>query len=158
MLDALQRSQGIGHVPQWHRDIDDPHTYRRQGYAMFVIDDPDAPGEILACGGLRPARPIGPPEVRRRASLPTTAELVRFATATDHLRRGLASSVLEHVMRHAREETPYEWLTLHTNARSAGAVGFWLAQGATIVADTAQPGDDPRLPTVYLEFPRWMRA
>ena len=48
VLDALQRSQGIGHVPQWHRDIDDPHTYRRQGYAMFVIDDPDAPGEILA--------------------------------------------------------------------------------------------------------------
>lgn len=52
----------------------------------------------------------------------------------------------------AREHTTYEVICLHTNRRSPGALDFWLAQGARVVAE-AGAGEDPRVDTVYLEFP-----
>lgn len=159
VLATTLRSQGYGHVPEWHRDIDDPGTYLQPGHAMLLVEEHTGScPRLVACGGLRPARQVGPAHVQERYAGRTAAEMVRVNVTKGYERRGLASGLVQQLLTHVRQETTYDVVSLHTNTRSPGALEFWLAQGAFVVGDDTQEPDDPRVRTVYLEFPEISRG
>lgn len=155
VLAVTAARSGHGYVPQWHADLDDPQTYRRPGHGMQLAEV-DRPGgrELVACAGYRPGRALPEPLADRYAGR-RRAELVRVAVRPGWERRGLASSLVTRCRRDLADSGDADVIVLHTNVRSAGALDFWLSQGAHLVYDArgaAQRAGEPVLETVYLEL------
>ncbi|MGY1937609.1 GNAT family N-acetyltransferase [Nocardia gipuzkoensis] len=79
-----------------------------------------------------------------------TAQLFRVYVRPEHHRRGLATRLVRAAVDYVSETPEFDRLYLHTDARTPGALDFWLTFGE-IVHDARLPG--PGFQTVHLEIP-----
>ncbi|MGW6427337.1 GNAT family N-acetyltransferase [Nocardia sp. NPDC055053] len=152
MLDTFYQVFGIGYLPEYHQDVIDPDTvYLRDPRNRLWVAEHD--GAIVATTAIRaqgPAHPPHPAELAQRYPDATTAQLFRVYVRPEHHRRGLASRLVEAAVAHVRATPSFEQLYLHTDARTPGALEFWLTVGR-IVHDARGPHDG--FQTVHLEIP-----
>ncbi|MGY2090209.1 GNAT family N-acetyltransferase [Nocardia gipuzkoensis] len=71
-------------------------------------------------------------------------------SAPEHHRRGLATRLVRAAVDYVSETPEFDRLYLHTDARTPGALDFWLTFDE-IVHDARLPG--PGFQTVHLEIP-----
>ncbi|MEV6062229.1 GNAT family N-acetyltransferase [Nocardia asteroides] len=152
MLDTFYRVFGIGYLPEHHQDVIDPaSTYLdHPGNRLWVAEHE---GTIVATTAIRakgPAHPPHPAELAARYPDPTTAQLFRVYVRPEHHRRGLATRLVAAAVEHVRATPAFDRLYLHTDARTPGALEFWLTFGH-IVHDARGPHDG--FQTVHLEIP-----
>ncbi|MFD6272101.1 GNAT family N-acetyltransferase [Nocardia asteroides] len=152
MLDTFYRVFGIGYLPEHHQDVIDPaSTYLdHPGNRLWVAEHE---GAIVATTAIRakgPAHPPHPAELAARYPDPTTAQLFRVYVRPEHHRRGLATRLVTAAIDHVRATPAFDRLYLHTDARTPGALEFWLTFGH-IVHDARGPHDG--FQTVHLEIP-----
>ncbi|MEU4813405.1 GNAT family N-acetyltransferase [Nocardia fluminea] len=152
MLDTFYQVFGIGYRPEYHQDVIDPDTayLRHPRHRLWVAEHE---GVIVGTTAIRaqgPAHPPHPAELARRYPDETTAQLFRVYVRPEHHRRGLATRLVAAAVEHVRASPDFERLYLHTDARTAGALEFWLTFGH-IVHDARGPHDG--FQTVHLEIP-----
>ncbi|MGV9408371.1 GNAT family N-acetyltransferase [Nocardia sp. NPDC003693] len=152
MLDTFYRVFGHGYLPRYHGDVIDPDTvYLRHPRNRLWVAEHE--GEIVATTAIRAQGPAHPPhsaELARRYPDETTAQLFRVYVRPEHHRHGLATRLVRTAVDHVRATPEFERLYLHTDARTPGALEFWLTFG-DIVADARGPHTE--FQTVHLEIP-----
>jgi SAM-dependent methyltransferase/GNAT superfamily N-acetyltransferase len=129
ILRVTEEDLQFPYTPRFHFDIDQPEIVylRDPRQALFVAVD-DATGRIIGTTGVRtggPVSPPHPPELTRRYSWDTTAQLFRVYIAREHRRRGVASALVEAARRFVAAEGGYRDIYLHTDAGVDGAEPFW---------------------------------
>ncbi|MFC4376814.1 GNAT family N-acetyltransferase [Nocardia halotolerans] len=151
MLDTFYQVFGIGYLPGYHHDVIDPDTvYLRHPRNQLWVAEHE--GVIVGTAAIRaqgPAHPPHPAELARRYPDETTAQLFRVYVRPEHHRRGLATRLVDAAVEHVRTTTGFDRLYLHTDARTPGALEFWLTFGH-IVYDARGPHEG--FQTVHLEI------
>lgn len=157
ILTSMTEDQGYGYLPEWHWDIDHALEVYADNprHALFIAE---CEGVVIGTCAVRtggPNVPPHPPELGvRYADRENVCQVVRAVTAPAARRQGVARSLVQRCLQHARE-AGFRVAYLHTNAHSPGALGFWERSGALLVRDDRADGwdDDPRFATVHFEFP-----
>ncbi len=139
MRTCIARDFGDAHDPVVHADVDDPlHRYPGTAEAFLLVAVDDATGEVLGTAGLRDGRlrpGASPRHLVERYADGRTGQLVRVYVAAGARRRGIARGLVAAVRERAAADGRYGRLALHTYRHSPGAVAFWEALGARVVAD-----------------------
>ncbi|MGV9613569.1 GNAT family N-acetyltransferase [Nocardia xishanensis] len=152
MLDTFYDVFGIGYLPEHHHDVIDPETvYLRHPLNRLWIAEHD--GHIVATTAIRAQGPRHPPHPAWLAEQfpdPNTAQLFRVYVRPEHHRRGLATRLVRTAVEYVSTTPEFDRLYLHTDARTPGALDFWLTFGH-IIHDARQP--QPGFQTVHLEIP-----
>ncbi|MEV0434818.1 GNAT family N-acetyltransferase [Nocardia sp. NPDC050413] len=152
MLDTFYQVFGIGYLPEHHHDVIDlDATYLRHPRNRLWVAEHE--GVVVGTTAIRakgPAHPPHPAELARRYPDDTTAQLFRVYVRPEHHRRGLATRLVTAAVETVRATTEFDRLYLHTDARTPGALEFWLTFGH-IVHDARGPHDG--FQTVHLEIP-----
>lgn len=152
MLDTFYDVFGIGYLPEHHHDVIDPETvYLRHPRNRLWVVEHD--GRIVATTAIRARGPRHPPHPAWLAEEypdQSTAQLFRVYVRPDHHRRGLATRLVDAAIDYVRATPAFERLYLHTDARTPGALEFWLTFGR-IVHDARGPHSG--FQTVHLEIP-----
>ncbi|GGK90496.1 GNAT family N-acetyltransferase [Nocardia jinanensis] len=157
MLDTFYQVFDIGYRPEHHADVIDPRTaYLRHPHNRLWVAEHE--GRIVATTAIRAQGPRHPPHPRWLAEEypdPRTAQLFRVYVRPEHQRRGLAGRLVTAAIDYVTESPDFDRLYLHTDARTQGALEFWLTQGH-IIHDARDSG--PGFQTVHLEIPLRERA
>lgn len=153
MLRTFDEDFRTGYQPEVHSDVErlEEVYLRTPRQAMFVAID-EATGEVVGTAGVRDGtlKPgLSPEHLVRRYANDHTAQLVRVYTLREHRRRGIAGALVNATLGFVVADGGYSIVALHTYPHSPGAIGFWEAMGATIVADDR---DGPSR-AVFLEMP-----
>ncbi|WP_432534252.1 GNAT family N-acetyltransferase [Kineococcus arenarius] len=139
MRTCIARDFGDAHDPVVHADVDDPlGRYPGTAEAFLLLAVDGVSGEVLGTAGLRDGRlrpGASPQHLVERYADGRTGQLVRVCVAAGARRRGIARGLVAAVRERAAAGGRYERLALHTYRRSPGAVAFWEALGARVVAD-----------------------
>ncbi len=139
MRTCIARDFGAAHDPVVHADVDDPlHRYPGTAEAFLLVAVDAGSGEVLGTAGLRDGRlrpGATPPHLLERYADGRTGQLVRVYVAAAARRRGTARALVAAVRERAAADGRYERLALHAYRHSPGAVAFWEALGARVVAD-----------------------
>jgi GNAT superfamily N-acetyltransferase len=140
-----------GYHEHWHRDIDDlAGTYLdRPGWALFVAECDQAFAGITVVKPSGPASPGTPAWLARRYATWHTGQLARVWIVREQRRRGVGRALATAAARWALGPGGYEFVCLHTDASSAGALDFWRAYPAAVEVFDARP--DP-WDTVYFDL------
>ncbi|MFC9968219.1 GNAT family N-acetyltransferase [Nocardia ignorata] len=152
MLDTFYQVFGIGYLPEHHHDVIDlDATYlRHPRNRLWVAEHEGAVVGTTAIRAKGPAHPPHPAELARRYPDDTTAQLFRVYVRPEHHRRGLATRLVTAAIETVQATLEFDRLYLHTDARTPGALEFWLTFGH-IVHDARGPHDG--FQTVHLEIP-----
>ncbi|MCA2208740.1 GNAT family N-acetyltransferase [Nocardia rosealba] len=152
MLDTFYHVFGIGYLPEHHHDVIDlDATYLRHPRNRLWVAEHE--GVVVGTTAIRaqgPAHPPHPAELARRYPDGTTAQLFRVYVRPEHHRRGLATRLVTAAVETVQDTPEFDRLYLHTDARTPGALEFWLTFGH-IVHDARGPHDG--FQTVHLEIP-----
>ncbi|KAF0846072.1 GNAT family N-acetyltransferase [Nocardia caishijiensis] len=152
MLDTFYEVFGIGYLPEHHHDVIDlDATYLRHPRNRLWVAEHE--GVVVGTTAIRakgPAHPPHPAELARRYPDDTTAQLFRVYVRPEHHRRGLATGLVAAAVETVQATPEFDRLYLHTDARTPGALEFWLTFGH-IVHDARGPHDG--FQTVHLEIP-----
>ncbi|MCP2288794.1 GNAT family N-acetyltransferase [Nocardia amikacinitolerans] len=152
MLDTFYEVFGIGYLPEHHHDVIDPETtYLRHPLNQLWVAEHE--GRIVATTAIRAQGPRHPPHPAWLAEeFPdrSTAQLFRVYVRPEHHRRGLATRLVREAIDHVSATPAFDRLYLHTDARTPGALDFWLTFGR-IIHDAR--GFHTGFQTVHLEIP-----
>ncbi|WP_280243180.1 GNAT family N-acetyltransferase [Nocardia abscessus] len=152
MLDTFYEVFGIGYLPEHHHDVIDPETvYLRNPLNRLWVAEHE--GRIVATTAIRARGPRHPPHPEwlvEQFPDQGTAQLFRVYVRPEHHRRGLATRLVRAAVDYVSATPEFDRLYLHTDARTPGALDFWLTFGE-IVHDARLPG--PGFQTVHLEIP-----
>ncbi|WP_432504277.1 GNAT family N-acetyltransferase [Kineococcus arenarius] len=139
MRTCIARDFGDAHDPVVHADVDDPlGRYPGTAEAFLLLAVDGVSGEVLGTAGLRDGRlrpGASPQHLLERYADGRTGQLVRVYVASGARRRGIARGLVAAVRERAAADGRYARLALHTYRHSPGAVAFWEALGARVVAD-----------------------
>jgi len=120
LIDGLSERWGA-YEPRLNPDLES----FPQSYAGSLILVAKTAGTVVGTGTLRPIS-------QHRA------EIVRMSTATSSRRTGVASTVLKHLLEHARSDGAHE-VVLETTTSWASAIAFYMKHG---FAMTHEQGGD----------------
>jgi GNAT superfamily N-acetyltransferase len=152
MLDTFYQVFGIGYLPEHHADVIDPATtYLHHPHNRLWVAEHE--GRVVATTAIRAQGPRHPPHPRwltEQYPDPRTAQLFRVYVRPEHQRRGLANRLVRAAIEYVTNSADFDRLYLHTDARTPGALEFWLEHGH-IIHDARDGGQG--FQTVHLEIP-----
>ncbi|MBF5001839.1 GNAT family N-acetyltransferase [Nocardia sp. BSTN01] len=152
MLDTFYEVFGSRYLPEHHHDVIDPETvYLRHRLNRLWVIEHD--GHIIATTAVRAQGPRHPPHPAWLAEHyldHNTAQLFRVYVRPEYHRRGLATLLVTAAIEYVRATPAFTRLYLHTDARTPGALDFWLTFGH-IIHDARGPHAGYQ--TVHLEIP-----
>ena len=122
----------------------------RPGPFMLVAED-DVTGEVIATCGVRAGQlkaGLSPDHLVERYKDERTGQLVRVYVLKEHRRRGIAAALVKATLARASADGNYDRIALHTYPHSPGALAFWIAMGAEVVADDSAG----RSRSIFFEF------
>ncbi|WP_063058635.1 GNAT family N-acetyltransferase [Nocardia sienata] len=152
MLDTFYQVFDIGYLPEHHTDVIDPATtYLRHPHNRLWVAEHE--GRIVATTAIRAQGPRHPPHPKwltEQYPDSRTAQLFRVYVRPEHQRRGLANRLVTAAIEYVTASPRFDRLYLHTDARTPGALAFWLNHG-DVVHDARDGGSG--FQTVHLEIP-----